>query len=201
MFKKLECVVNKMWRLAALNNQLMPVFLSYNTRKPHNPNQNKSMLPCFPENFDFQKHSTPIKASHYVCHPCWPLQAVKIRFSNMCVSWNKGKHILMNQAKYFVVQPCFKNKLQHLPFHAPPFPKECTQHPSSSTYLAEPNHTWHFPYTQLQACFQRALWNSGTTNNVPFSPFLGAELQSSSALCNCQPSLPQHKSISIYCTL
>lgn len=67
VFKKLECVVNKMWRLAALKNQFMSLFVSYNTRKPHNPNQNKRMLLCFPENFDFQKHSTPKNTSHSKC--------------------------------------------------------------------------------------------------------------------------------------
>lgn len=51
--------------------------------------------------------------------------------------------------------PLKTNKTQHLPLNAPPSPKECTQYPSSFTYLTEANHTWHFPYAQSQACSSR----------------------------------------------
>lgn len=51
--------------------------------------------------------------------------------------------------------PSKTNKTQHLPLNAPPSPKERTQYPSSFTYLAEANQTWHFPYAQSQACSSR----------------------------------------------
>ena len=117
--------------LAALENQFIPLFLSYNTSKPYNPNQNKRMFLCFPDNFDFQKCSTPKTTSQVngnyalsVCYPCWPPQVAKIQFSNTCVFWKKGKQGLTNQAKYFLVQPCFKNKQKPAPplIHSSPPP-------------------------------------------------------------------------------
>lgn len=92
----------------------------------------------------------------------------------MCVSSNKGKHRLTNQANWFLrcSPPLKTNKTQHLPLYAPPSPKECTQYPSSFTHLAEANHTWHFPYAQFQACSSRGHSEiQGPWTTYPFPAF------------------------------
>lgn len=107
------------------------------------------MFLCFPDNFDFQKGSTPKTTSQVnenyalsVCYPCWPPQVAKIQFSNTYVFWKKGKQGLTNQAKYFLMQPCFKNKNQHLPLHTlPPLPRNAHSVPVHSYTLL--NQTTH----------------------------------------------------------
>lgn len=74
-------------------------------------------------------------------------QVVKIQFSNSCIFWKKGKQRLANEAKYFLVRPCFKNKQNPAPplVHSS-LPQECIQRSSSFISVAESNCTWHCPY-------------------------------------------------------
>lgn len=108
------------WQLC--RTSLYPSSWARTQVKSYNPNQNKGLFLCFPDNFDFQKRSTPKTTSQVngsyalsVCYPCWLHRVVKIQFSNMCVFWKKGKQGLTGQAKYFLVQSCFKNKQNPAP--------------------------------------------------------------------------------------
>jgi len=190
--------------LAALENQSVPLFLSYNTSKSYNLNHNESMFLCFPDDFDFQKHSALKTTSQVngnyalsVRYPCWPPQVVKTQFSNTCAFQKKGKEGLTNQAKHFLVLPCSKAKQNA----APPL----TQSSPSQNAHSAPLHSHPSPSQTAQGIFlahspKLASCNSGS-GNVPSARFLGAKLPSAaSAVCQCQQSLPGYGSISMCVT-
>lgn len=156
----------------ALENQFTLLFLSHDTSKPHNPNQNKRMLLCFQTTLIFQGVQHPqqhleLREPHSVCYPAGSSGGFP---TPMCFG-RKANKDWQTKLSAFWWSLALKNKQNA----APPFTHSPPPHPTPPRN-ADNVHS----YTSLNPSllFQRALCNPGSMNPA-FSLLLGVQLPSS----------------------